>query len=213
VSPFGAPLSTLASDGTVFALLDVKERLFVEGKPGQCHLERFLQIPVPPEALLRLLAGEAPVLVHQPNQSQLNWEGGGYRIDIDSLHHARQVIELEPHPDDWDKAYAEQRVRVKSVEVSQQGYVLYRAEFEDFRSVRTAGPRVDPDGLFADVPPSGPECRAELPHRMRFRIADGSQDLSFKHDHIEHNPPIVGSTFTLARPGGVRREYSHCASE
>src|SRR5688572_13248132 len=72
-SPFGMNLSTLTSNGSEFALLDFTSKRFFVGPARECNVARFLHVPVPPHALVTLLAGEAPVLVHEPAGSTVAW--------------------------------------------------------------------------------------------------------------------------------------------
>lgn len=210
ISPFGGTLATLTADGETFALLDTKDKAFYLGPASQCNVERFLRVPVPPAALIQLMAGEAPVLVHQPGQASIEWSGGRYQIEIESRHGASQVIELVPHDDDWYKPYTEQRLRVVAVAVEQQGVELYRAELKDHAPAATAKPRVDPLGIDEDVPPSGPQCYAEIPRRVRFIVPLSDRDVIFEHDDVEHNPPLLPGTFTQPVPDGVSVRRSDC---
>ncbi len=210
VSPFGTPLSTLTVDRDQFALLDREARVFYVGQANACNVGRFLRVPVPPEVLVQLLAGEAPILVHNPEQSRIAWEGGRYVVEIESLHGASQRLEFEPFESDFDKPYGEQRLRLIEVAVTQQGVLLYSAQLRDHFPVSTAAPRVDPDGLEADIPPSGPSCRAEIPRRIRFEIPVADRDVVFEQTSAEHNPPLLPNSFTQEQPPGVRRETSSC---
>lgn len=210
VSPFGTPLSTLTVDDASFTLLDREARVFHTGSPNECNVERFLRVPVPPEVLVQLMAGEPPVLQHVAADARLSWKSGGYVVEIDSVNDAHQRLVFEPEPKDWDKPYTDQRIRLTEVEVSQKGVLLYRATLKDYEPVRTAGPRTDPDGLEADIPPSGPECAAEIPRRVRFEIPIAERDVLFEQKTAEHNPPLLPSSFSQERPPGVRVETSSC---
>jgi hypothetical protein len=210
VSPLGGTLATLSSDEQRFALLDQKEKAFYVGPAAQCNVERFLRVPVPPAVLVQLMAGGAPVLVHEPEQATLSWSGGRYRIEIVSKHEASEVIELVPHDADWDKPWNEQRLRVVSVSVTQQGVELYRAELKDHRIAQTAKPRVDPLGIDEPIPPSGPPCQAEIPRRVRFVVPASERDVVFEHQEVEHNPPLIPGSFAQEMPPGVRLRRAEC---
>jgi hypothetical protein len=154
VSPFGATLSTLTSDGQNFSLYDLRQKVFLHGLANACNLGQFTHVPMPPHALVSLLRGEPPVLVHTPEQASLSWEAGHYIVRISSKHAATQEIAISPRGADYDKPYAEQHVDLSSVEVRQQNYVLYRAELAEPEPAVTAPPRSDPDGIDPDVPAS-----------------------------------------------------------
>jgi hypothetical protein len=132
-------------------------------------------------------------------------------VRIASKHQARQEIELEPSPDTWALPWQRQRVRVLEVRVEQQGYELYEAVLAEHRTAKTAGARVDPDGLLPSVPPSGPECATEVPRRVRLLVPGSSQDLIVVSKDVALNPPLIGNPFVQTVPAGVRLRYSNCA--
>jgi len=160
------------------------------------------------------------VLSHEPKAASLAWEGGGlfgvgcYVMKIQSKHAARQEIRLRPHPDDWARAWEKQRVRVLEVTVEQSGVPLYRAMMDDYQGARRALPREDPDGLEPAILPSGPECTAEVPRRIRLEVPGSDQDLILStlggREARLHNPPVTTGLFHQRAPGGVRSRYSEC---
>jgi hypothetical protein len=209
-SPFGATLSTLTSDGRRFSLYDLREKVFLYGPANACNLQRFTRVPLPPHAFVELLRGVAPVLVHAPGSATLSWEGESYSIRIPSKHQAEEEIRLRPPEADWELPWEQQRVRVVAVTVRQAGVPLYRVELEGHKTVKTAATQVDPDGIDPPVPPSGPECSAELPHRLRFVVADGEHDVVLASGALAHNPPLVFRAFEQDAPPGVRSRPSAC---
>jgi hypothetical protein len=209
-SPFGVMLSSLTSNAEQFALFDLQHRQFLHGPASTCNVARFTRVPVPPSALVQLLRGEAPVLVHEAGSASVAWESGTYVVRIDAVHDAHEQIFLQPTPEDWARPWSEQRVRVLEVRVQQQGIELYRAELGGHRAARTAPPRRDPDGFGADLPPSGPACAAEVPRSVRLLVPDSDQDLLLLIRQVSHNPPLVRGVFEQATPGGVAVRYASC---
>lgn len=212
-SSFGATLSTFTTDGKQFALSDVKAKKYFYGPAHQCAVSRFLGIPVPPHALVQLLAGEAPVLVHAPPQASIAWSSGAYQVQISGQYRSRETISLVPHPEDWEKPWREQRLRVLEVHVEQEGVAIYDATFSDHQPASLAPPRVDPDGLEADVPPSGPQCMAEIPRRIRFVVPGSGRDVELRHQEVQHNPPLVPGQFSQPRARGLQGVGVQCAQE
>lgn len=210
VSPFGVNLSLLTSDGTDFALLDVAAKVFFHGPASECNVGRFLHVPVPPYALVDLLVGEAPVLVHDAGGAALDWDSGAYRIRISSRHGASEEIRLVPAPADWEKSWQEQRMRVLEITVRQQGVELYRAALDDHEAAHTAAPMVDPDGIDPDIPPSGPACDAEVPRRIHVISEASGDDVIIEHREVVHNPPLVPNIFRQGPPGGVEVRNASC---
>ena len=209
-TPFGVMIYTLASNGKLFHLLDTKEKQFLHGPASACNLARLTQVPVPGHALVSLLRGEAPVLVHQPPQASLVWKDGAYDVLIESANAATESIRLAVHPDDLEKPWQQQRVRVQNVRVSQAGVDLYEAELKDHQAAKTSPPREDPDGLEETIPPSGGACDAELPRSIRIKVPNKEQDVLFNYKEAAWNPPIVQGAFTMKQPGGVKRVYVTC---
>jgi hypothetical protein len=211
VSPFGITLYTLTSDGERFEMLEVKEKEFLYGPASPCNLARLTQVPVPGHALVSLLRGESPVLVHTPSGAQIDWDPGGfYRVAIQSTRDATEEIHLEVRPEDADKPWNEQRIRVRDVLVAQRGVDLYHVELDHHEPAHTAPPRVDADGLDPTIPPSGGACDAELPQSIRMRVPNTSEDVIFQYKKAEWNPPLAPDTFTQPAPGGAQRLYVDC---
>ncbi|MBX3181114.1 MAG: hypothetical protein KF915_00655 [Polyangiaceae bacterium] len=205
----------LTTNGERFALADNLNTRFITGPALTCNVERFTQVPVPPHALVTLLGGEAPILVHEPGAATLSWNGhlfggGEYVLELRSKHEATQTVHLTPYPSDWDKPWREQRFEVSFVRVVQRDYVLYEATLRDYQAARTAGPLVDPDGLDPDVPPSGPTCSAALPRSLRIEVPEQAKDLTMRIQSIEHNPPLLGGSFEQSPAGGMQIERSNC---
>lgn len=213
VSPFGATLSTLTTDGKQFALYDLREKQFLHGPANACNLARFTRIPIPPHALVQLLRGEAPVLVHAPEAATIDWESGRYVVRIPSKHQASEEIHLEPVDADYGLDWTRQRVRVLKVAVEQAGVSLYRAELADHRAARTSAPLLDPDGIDPPLPPSGPACSAEVPSRIRLEVPGSGQELILSNTEVVHNPPLYAGVFEQRPPGGVVVRYSPCQRE
>ncbi len=214
-SPFGVSLSTLTTDHGQFAFFDLEQKSFVEGPASPCNIARFTQVAMPPFALVQLLRGEAPVLKHATGQANLAWSsglfgGGRYRVEVHGQYESVETIEMVPHPDDFERPWQEQRVRVLRVALEQQGITLYHAELEGHRPAATAKTRQDPDGIDPDILPSGPACSAEVPRRLRLVVPDGSRDLVIHFEQVEHNPPLVTGAFRQVRPEGARFSRAEC---
>lgn len=215
-SPFGLNLSTLTSDGSQFALYQAQERQYLLGSASSCNLARFTKVSLPPFVLVQLLRGEAPVLIHAPEQASIVWDSswlgtGHYTLEIRGKNESLERISLVPAPDDWSLPWYQQRLRVENVTVSQAGRDLYQVMLEGHAPAPTAPPREDPDGLEPAILPSGPQCRAEVPRRIRFVSADSETDFVLSYSNVQHNPPLLPSVFRQVIPGGVRVLHSECS--
>jgi hypothetical protein len=209
-SPFGAVLSTLTSDGKSFRLADVRQREFWRGPANACNMARFTRIKLPPAVLVDLFRGEAPVLKHAGSPATGAWESGRYVVRVAGAYGATERIELEPLPADFERPWAEQRVRVLGVAVEQQGVPLYSVRMADHAKTVTAPPRVDPDGIDAPLMPSGPACEAELPRRLHIEVPAEDHDLVLAVVEASHNPPLPPGVFTQEEQPGMRSRHSPC---
>jgi hypothetical protein len=214
--PIVGNISTLTSDGERFELFDLRNKTFLEGPATTCNVERFTRVPVPPTALVELLRGQAPVLAHTPDAARIEWQsglfgGGHYLLELSGANEARQEIELEPHPDDWERPYGEQRVRVTSVRVWQEQAELYHVELAGHEKAERRPPVRTAEEIemgIPPLPPSGPECSAELPRRMR--ISAEGQSLVIRTDEVWHNPAFARGVFRQPVPSGVTRRAATC---
>lgn len=213
VSPFGVTLATLTSDGSAFSFNDLREKKFLEGPASACNIARLTQVPVPGHALVSLLRGEAPVLVHEPSAPTIRWSGGRYLVGVPSKHAAFEEIALGVHPSDYHLPWGEQRVRVLAVEVRQAGVLLYRADLGEHRPIEVAGPIVDEDGLEPPIPPSGPPCAVEVPRKIHVEVPYTRDDVRFRYEDVKANPPLPDGLFTQPVPGGVQRSRVGACSD
>ena len=214
-SPFGLSLSTLTSDGHLFSLYELQSRQFWWGPASSCNLARFTRVSLPPFVLVQLLRGEAPVLVHRPEQASIAWESswlgdGHYTIEIHGQYESVESISMVPTDRDWSLPWHQQRLLVTDVAVSQAGRKLYEVMLDGHAPAQTAAPREDPDGLEPPLMPSGPQCSAEVPRRIRFVTANGETDFVLIYGNVHHNPPLLPSVFRQPMPGGVKSVRSEC---
>jgi hypothetical protein len=203
VSPFGVTVATLTSDGSRFALGDLRDKRFYVGPASACNIARLTTVPMPGHVLVELLRGQAPVL-KRVGEPTIDWSGGGYYVvRVQGTRDAREEIHLAPQPDDFGKPWAEQRMRLLNIKVEQYGAVVYHAALSDHRPAATAPARVDPDGVEPPMPPSGPPCNAEIPRRIHVEVPDESADVLFRYDEVHWNPPIPPGSFTQQPPDSM----------
>ena len=194
-------ISTLTSDGTTFALADMRDRRFLTGKAKACNIARLTSVPMPGHVLVSLLRGEAPILKHDAAAATVSWDRGGYYVvKIPSTREAEEEIHLAPNPADFGLPWNQQRFRVVDVEVKQQGIVLYHAQLDDHRPAAMAKPQIDADGIDAPLPPSGPTCTAELPQRIHVEVPNKSEDVLFRYESVTWNPPLTDGMFQQPVP-------------
>jgi hypothetical protein len=202
VSPFGVTLATLTSDGSRFALADLRDKRFYVGPASACNLARLTTVPMPAHVLVDVLRGQAPVL-KRVGEPTIAWSGRGYYVvSIGSTRDAREELHLAPHPDDFGKPWSEQRLRLLDVKVEQYGGVVYHAELTEHRPTHTAPARVDPEHIEPDIP-SGIACDAEIPRRIHVSVPDEDADVLFRYEDVAWNPPLPEGTFVQPPPEGM----------
>lgn len=202
--PFQSIVATLTADGTDFSLFDAREKRFFVGPASGCNIARLTDVPIPGHALVTLLRGEAPLLVHRNEDLSIEWNKRGYYVvRIPSKHEASEEVRLTPTPADFGKPWDEQRLRVLDVRVMQKGQALWHAELSDHQLAPMSGPYIDPDHLEPPIPPSGPECHVEVPRKIHVEIPGTKQDVQFRYTDVKVNPPLPEGVFTQPVPGGV----------
>jgi hypothetical protein len=212
--PFNSIVSTLTTDGGVFALADIRERKFYQGPATACNIARLTEVPLEAQALVSLLGGQAPVLVHRDSDLKMEWNGGGYyAVRIPSTRGAVEELNLVPTPADYDKHWSAQRIRVLDVRVVQQGIELYHANLDAHAWASTAPPLVDPDGLTSPIPPSGPPCTVEVPRKIHIEVKESDEDVLFRYDDVKLNPPLPPDVFTQSPPQAMERLRVQCAGD
>ncbi len=195
VSSFGVSLATLTSDGTRFAFADMREKRFSIGEANACNIARFTTVPMPPNVLVDMLLGRAPVLKHS-DPGTVEWDGDGYYVvTIPGTRDAVEEIRMTPTPADFRKPWGEQRMRVVGVKVKQYGTTLYTAAFDQHAKAPMSKERVDADGIDPPLPPSGPLCEAELPRRIRVAVPDKNEELDLRYKNVSWNPPLPEGIF------------------
>ena len=212
-SAFGATPYTLTSDGKNFALNDLPNKQFLFGPASPCNLARLTQVPIPGHALVYLLRGEAPLLVHQPKTPTIAWEKGHYRVEIPSTRDAKQTVLLEVYDDDFNKPWNEQRLRPVGITTEQQGAVLYDVELSSFDKAVTAPPRVDEAGEDPPIPPSGGPCTLEVPRSIHVTVPYTKDDVLFQYNQAALNPPLPDGTFTQPQPTGAQKVFVDCPAD
>lgn len=211
VNVFNTNAGTLTSDGQRFALEDIRNKRFLYGPAKPCNIARLIGVSIPGHALVDVLRGQAPILTHDQNAATIAWDGSGYYVvAFPGTHESNEELHLVPHPDDWNKPWAEQRVRVLDILVKQKGYVLYHAELDEHEPTATAAPIVDAEHIDPDIPPSGPACNAEIPRRIHVEVPEEGDDVRFRYDKVSWNPPLTPNVFNLQPSPGLTPQAVDC---
>jgi hypothetical protein len=214
ISPFGATLSTLTSDGERFSLFDLQEKSFFFGPARTCNVMRFTRVPLPPSALVETLRGRPATIVHE--RSEIRWVsplfgGGHYEATLYAGPGIRQELRFGVRDEDYDAPVDAQRLRYLGTRVFEGDRLSYEVTLSRYQRVLRKPTVAGEDPLDVPLPPSGPECDAEVPGLVRFRARETGYDLTIDNEEVWHNPPLPSSSFTQEAPGGVRQLESRCS--
>ncbi len=211
-------IAELATDGTRFQLKDDRESRFYTGPATACNIARLTGVPIPGRVLVNLLRGLAPVVKHDaPGLAAptIEWSGSGYYVvRVAGTQETTQELHLTPRPDDWNKPWAEQRMRVLDVSVTQKGVLIYHAELEGHEvapMAKVEPPTPEDIALGQDATPlSGPTCDAEIPMRIHVEVPSLEEDVLFRYDKVLWNPPLPMGKFILPTPQGMPAQEVTC---
>jgi hypothetical protein len=120
--------------------------------------------------------------------------------------HARE-LHVTPTPSDWSKPFGEQHLRLLEVDGWSSGAtdatLVYRVQMRDHAPTKTSPALVDPDGISADVAPSGPDVTVEVPRALHVEVPGKKSDVVLKYGEVTVNPPLVDGVFRLHVPVGA----------
>ncbi len=193
--------ATITSDGTTLVSTDLRRGQQVHVPATAAGVQSIIGVTAPPHVIVSLALGRAPVLVHT-EAPQIRWEGGRYLVTIASRNDWRETIAVVPRPEDWDKPWSSQRLRLLGVRVEKTDGVLYDATLAD-HALAAMGQPASPAqtkldevlGVSSTTAPSGPPCTdTEIP--MTVEIASGGRSVSLHEKKVVINPPIQPGVFT-----------------
>ena len=209
LAPLVGSVFTLATDGKQFEVSDKRNHRFIHGPATAQNIARVTHIPMPLHPFVTLLMGRAPVLKHDEAglpPPTIAWSGSGYYVvRIPGNHAAVEEIHLVPTPDDWNKPWNEQRMRVRDVTVTQENIELYHVELDDHKAAPMSKPVCDDVcRALGQQPsmPSGPSCVAEVPRAIHVEVTPASTDVLFRYDKAVWNPPLDAGSFVIQRQAG-----------
>jgi hypothetical protein len=180
VSPFGSPVSSFATDGKQFELLDVKHNHFYVGVASPCSLEELLHLKVTPQELFAALAGAAPILPIE--KTEVGWDdrNGWDVLTIVAQDGRHQILKFDSHDKTWD-------LRESTVQ-DPQGKLLFKLTHQDFT-------------LSGSI---------RLPKNTHFIQPVAQADVIVRYRDIDVNTTIPQNLFLLAAPNGIAPEMIVC---
>lgn len=217
-SSLGVTLSTLSTESGNLAVYDLAQKSFFYGPANSCNLERFARVRVSPFALVELLRGRAPVVVHQNEDVRVRFvrplfSAGYYEVRIRGEHEIVQLLRIEVAPGDLERALEEQRLRLRLVRVKQAGKLLYEVKLRDYSAAKRPELQLSQQDREMGLPepvPSGPQCHAELPGELSFFMGEGAYRLVVVNEERVHNPAAVVGAYRQEVPPGLRAQRATC---
>jgi hypothetical protein len=206
----------VASDGAQFQADDKGAGRYVVGEAKPCNVAQITQVPLPLDELVPMLWGMRPRLDGPIACDSIAWSGEGHYVVMLSQGAAgarAHELHVSPYPSDWDKPWAEQRLRLLGVNAwsgATGGELVYRVTMKDHAATSTAQPLVDADGIDPDVPPSGPDVTVDLPRTIRVEVPSKKSDVIFKYADARVNPPLIPDAFRLILRPGVPVVEARC---
>ena len=179
-SPLGGSIATLTSDGTQFSLLDIRANRFLTGPAKACNVARLMRIVMPPDDIVAILMGGAPL---GGTVKGVSWDpnnGGREVLTLAQPDGGDVVIKLDAKDKRWDVMRVERH--------GADGKLLWRATNDDWKD-------------HGDVRLPDTEDIEEPPH---------GADAEIKLRSVEPNRVIKDELFRLPPPDGVTPEPADC---
>lgn len=197
MTQFG-PASILTSDGDSFSLTDLRENRFLTGPTCPQNIARLIGMPLPADALVRILFGETPEIA-ATEESIVCSRDGTYRISRRDARGFRQELEFAIRDYDRRAPPEEQRLRLLRAELhNPMGALEWRATYDDYRVVRD--PRSD----------ASPKMGVAMPFRVNFEDARNRSEVRVRFRSIDLNVAVPETAFWQSPPPGITPEEVSC---
>jgi hypothetical protein len=196
MTQFG-PAAVLTSDGTEFALTDLRENRYFVGPSCAENIERLLGLPLDGPDVARFLFGETPLL--DATDEQVICDGGHYLVTRRADDGRVQNLSFDVRPADVEAPTTEQRLRLRSSEVHEaDGSLAWRVRFDDHRVIE--------DPLDTETPRRG----VAMPFAIHFELPSHDIDTLVRFNSIDLNPEIPDDAFHQEPRDGLSVEPVEC---
>ena len=205
----------LASDGVRFFADDQAHGRYLTGLAKPCNIAKITQVPLESTELVPMLWGMRPDLPAKVSCDSVKWSDDGYYVvalSHDGGPNQAKLHELRmtPWPEDMDKPWGEQRMRLLGVLAWRDDAIVYRVTMGDHQKTVTAPAIIDAEGLSDDVPPSGPNVSVDVPRKIHVEVPGKKADVIFKYEDAVVNPPLPANVFRLNLVKGVPVDEVGC---
>ncbi len=214
IGPFG-PVATLTSNGSVFAMHDMREGAFLEGPPCAENVGRLLGVAVPGNVLVAALLGQAPLPLHtalggddpvlcddqKKSGGRRNRYQGQYMVELGNPK-AKHLMTFRVRKQDRNAPIQEQHLRMASYRaVSPEQGVLWNLHYADHVLVADrAGGRH----------PSGHPWGVAFPRKVEFEVPRSDLKTHVRFTDMDLNPSIPEEAFEQTPPPGLPIQRVPC---
>jgi len=199
MTQFG-PAAVLTSNGSRFALTDLRENRYLYGPTCPANIARLLGIPLSGAEVSRLLMGDTP-RIEAERETITCTVDGTYLVVLEGADGRRQQIELAIRAADRKLPPERQHLRLVRSEVYRPGGgTEWRATFDEYRLV--ADPRSASEG--------GEAYSVAMPFEIHFVHPGHGADVLVKFENIDLNVPPPEDAFTQQPRPGITPEYVSC---
>ena len=197
MTQFG-PAAVLTSDGTSFALTDLRENRFFAGPTCAENIALLLGIPLEAQAIGGVLFGEAP-RIEGTEEAPLSCESGQYVVRLRGADGGREELRYDVLETRAGGDVSGQRTRVReSLLYDAAGALVWRIRWDDYRFVE------DPEDT------QTPRRGIAMAHRIQLELPAQNVDTLVRFERIELNAPIPSDAFTQAVRPGLSVEPVEC---
>lgn len=188
------PAAILTSDGTTFALTDLREDRFYVGPTCPANIERLLGIPLDGDEVALLLTGQTPRI--EATREELSCDGGVYRVTLHGADGRTQHIALQVLEEDAAAPPERQRMRlIESRVLAADGSLEWRVTWEGYRDVADAG---------------GAGTSVAMPFRVRFEHPSRGIDTLVRFQSIDLDVQAPADAFVQTPRPGLEVETVEC---
>lgn len=191
MSQFG-PVSTLTSNGEVFALSSFRDKRFITGPACPQNVARLLRMPMEGSQVVEFLLGGSALIDAQ--RRTIAWdEDGFYRIVLYAADGHRQELDVKLREADLEAALDAQRFTLlRSELLSPKGKSRWRVTYDDYQRVKHAGKTI------------------LWPFRVHVVQKASDMDTLIRFKEVTVNPSIPEGVFDQQPVGGLVREEAPC---
>ncbi len=189
MTQFG-PAAVLTSDGTSFALTDLRENRFFAGPTCAENIALLLGIPLEAQAIGGVLFGEAPMIAGT-EEAPLTCESGQYVVRIRGVDGALEELRYDVLETTAGGDVSGQRTRLReSLLHDAAGELVWRIRWDDYAFVE--------DPTDTQTPRRG----LAMAHRIQLELPAQHVDTLVRFERIELNASMPSDAFTqTVRPG------------